>query len=1272
MSDLEFLDYVPKRLKNKTDNLLGMYTNLLDKFMKGEIDESYNFNKEINELTAYWDVVRHDYLDKAKEVLDPMGISELIVKDTDQMRRFLFVLHEIYSAKGTITALRYILRVVGMDAEVIRWYHEDYLKHRPTVEECHAIITVMIGDNPLTEETMDRFMQLSDLLMDICLTIPVWYFVKNLTDDFKSVNDVMSEIFIRNHLWDKHRYFDLELFNRYQVEGYSNDGFGRGIQASTFIPNYHYLIGDVVFDRGVSYSCIKDHISPVFIKSYWEQILSWRPLTRYTATDIVSQTGRVYKSLRAHVSSAFFASGVLGSTYKSNRTYREGDIIFYERTRYVCVEDHISQAGFDEEKWAKPDYWEPWKKYLVREIYYFDNKRYRSLVTHQAGDTFNPDYWMLDTTWEEGKPYELHAIVYINGIEYVNTVEGTIVDPRLDNWAYTSIPDNLLWEAYTTWRPNTQYYPGMVVFYQGIPYSCYKATSSASFQINDWNKVQASEINAFENLVKLNYFNDKRRPMSYYRDTVGIEFNFQGRYGYNYPGISTNPNIRFLDTDQVTRYECGNCGYLYDPIPNGRRPFLELPVGWTCPACQAKKANFVAVEENPKPGIQATIAAFHILKDVSKIKKIIDPSPYGNYPHFQNFLQKLNNLVPLLPNFTPKQVDDLIYLYVNIVRDKYRPFMFTGMNLNPGVVDKYTRGYYEPPYHMTGMTGSILGAIKYQYPESSPLCTVRYDSELNVSSIYGSELAWIWGHGQETYIKHVVDPALYFGDEWEDSLDPETPRYDFDYRRDVRFDLDRDPRKYCEEHDLKFYKHQGMFPYPRMAGELEAVWDDYGVFFYGYVDSVWDMELIKTAFRIMVDPDLVSKIEDLKEILVALNSEHIFNSDDFRRLLLTLEDENVIKNTLAVDPGNPDVKSVMDFLLGLMPILDDPTSLSKKNAFVEAALLLPYLPKILNKFRTVEVATPLFITQGDQENVLYAKISMATWEEVYNLAGNILYDWTIPNREHPYPFVDGGIGNAGDILHPLTTVHFEDVPFPKGTLNTLQDSMTYETVQHLVSEIEYEQVTYDSGHVRHELEKPVFFDGVPVFVTPWRQSLEWLIQTAFDLVATASIDLPYVWDYLKYYALRFHNEHEILDDGTFYLYHNEADDYENVVQPIKIAEPRENIRASFRDGFTCSGLIKGDGTCLIPGVTFYQGAENYLRRGTDADLLYILPLIVKLYPEFSFIKEGYEVNAPGFYELAKTLVDSAEIVPYQVKPDTDVTYEFEDEIPIFNWEDDLP
>lgn len=60
-------------------------------------------------------------------------------------------------------------------------------------------------------------------------------------------------------------------------------------------------------------------------------------------------------------------------------------------------------------------------------------------------------------------------------------------------------------------------------------------------------------------------------------------------------GMSTET----VDPKILDRYECGACGYIYEPIKGDDKrqvapgvPFEDLPQGWRCPVCGAPTARF--------------------------------------------------------------------------------------------------------------------------------------------------------------------------------------------------------------------------------------------------------------------------------------------------------------------------------------------------------------------------------------------------------------------------------------------------------------------------------------------------------------------------------------------------------------------------------------------------------------------------------------------------------------------------------------------------------
>jgi rubredoxin len=55
--------------------------------------------------------------------------------------------------------------------------------------------------------------------------------------------------------------------------------------------------------------------------------------------------------------------------------------------------------------------------------------------------------------------------------------------------------------------------------------------------------------------------------------------------------------------DKMQRYQCTNCGYIYDPAvgdPVGQikpgTPFESLPDDWVCPSCGAAKDQFIPMK----------------------------------------------------------------------------------------------------------------------------------------------------------------------------------------------------------------------------------------------------------------------------------------------------------------------------------------------------------------------------------------------------------------------------------------------------------------------------------------------------------------------------------------------------------------------------------------------------------------------------------------------------------------------------------------------------
>lgn len=67
-------------------------------------------------------------------------------------------------------------------------------------------------------------------------------------------------------------------------------------------------------------------------------------------------------------------------------------------------------------------------------------------------------------------------------------------------------------------------------------------------------------------------------------------------------------NTQAVDPQELDRYECSACGYIYEPDKGDTKhpiaqgtSFGELPSDWRCPVCGAAKSNFSNVGPTGNP-----------------------------------------------------------------------------------------------------------------------------------------------------------------------------------------------------------------------------------------------------------------------------------------------------------------------------------------------------------------------------------------------------------------------------------------------------------------------------------------------------------------------------------------------------------------------------------------------------------------------------------------------------------------------------------------------
>lgn len=196
---IELDQFIPPHFREEGTNLLNKLVSLYEDVINGDFstDPTLNFNQQLEDIFSYWDILRKDEILKVREVLEPTGLSDILALDINNLRRFLFYCTDIYAVKGTLKSLRYIMKLLGMDIDIIQWYEPEYLDFRPAVENCRMVVKTKIGNNPLTDETERLLIKVITLMLDICTIVEVFIFIKNLTDKV-DMTDTINEIRIRH------------------------------------------------------------------------------------------------------------------------------------------------------------------------------------------------------------------------------------------------------------------------------------------------------------------------------------------------------------------------------------------------------------------------------------------------------------------------------------------------------------------------------------------------------------------------------------------------------------------------------------------------------------------------------------------------------------------------------------------------------------------------------------------------------------------------------------------------------------------------------------------------------------------------------------------------------------------------------------------------------------------------------------------------------------------------------------------------------------------
>ena len=283
-----------------------------------------------------------------------------------------------------------------------------------------------------------------------------------------------------------------------------------------------YYKDDVVRNGGNTYVCIAGHTAPALFTdqqaTYWNKISdgtewksNWLIETYYKVNDIVKYGGYLYIANQAHTSASTADLGLEndqskwdlyaeGFDYKTDwattTRYKINDIVKYNGTVYVCVQDHTSAANtadgleLDQNKWnifSEGFYWtNTWDvdtRYRVNDIVrfggtlYICNQGHTSAASEALGLENDQSKWdylhkgiEYKSDWATATRYKINDVVKYGGGVWICTTQHTSGATNLaadeSNWA--QFVEGLEFED--SWVYDTSYQPGDFVTYGGYSY----------------------------------------------------------------------------------------------------------------------------------------------------------------------------------------------------------------------------------------------------------------------------------------------------------------------------------------------------------------------------------------------------------------------------------------------------------------------------------------------------------------------------------------------------------------------------------------------------------------------------------------------------------------------------------------------------------------------------------------------------------------------------------------------------------------------------------
>lgn len=235
--------YVPPGLRyedistQNQETLVNKSVALFEDILAGHAGPEYLHS--IDDLYEYWDVIGKNYHDKVRTLLDPQEISTLVLQqeNNSQMGVFLYHLANIFATKGTKRSIVWVLKLLDVQVDFIRWYEPEFLMLRPAIEQCRTIIKIYVGQNTaINAEVVALVNRLVDFLIDICTVIVGWVYVKSFTDTVEIEENNEPLLTLNTSLYDCYSHCILEIYNQEKQGVY-------GVHARGNLDSYWYIFG---------------------------------------------------------------------------------------------------------------------------------------------------------------------------------------------------------------------------------------------------------------------------------------------------------------------------------------------------------------------------------------------------------------------------------------------------------------------------------------------------------------------------------------------------------------------------------------------------------------------------------------------------------------------------------------------------------------------------------------------------------------------------------------------------------------------------------------------------------------------------------------------------------------------------------------------------------------------------------------------------------------------------------------------------------------------